>query len=88
MITSDVATGPFTVECTSIAVTQEDGRNTVPDTNGFEEPMTSTLVTEQLEVPHPLGMPDVSSVPSSPNCTLQNPVDRFLVFNWKSLAQG
>ena len=62
VITSDVATGPSTFKCTSTAVTQEDAGNTVPDTSSFEKPMISTLVTEQHEVPQPLGMPEVSVV--------------------------
>ena len=65
VITSDVATGPSTVECTSTAVTQGNAGNTVPDANSFEELMTSTLVTEQHEVPHPTNAGRVFSAQQS-----------------------
>ena len=61
---------------TSRVVPQEDAENAVPDTNSFEEPTstlgietTPTLVTEQHKVPHPLGRPDMSSVPRGPSHT-------------------
>ena len=81
VITSEVATGPSTVE-SSRAVPLEDVGDAVPDPNQVEHSMP---VTEPPEVPPPSEVPDVPSVPRGPNRTpvrtyprrQRTPVDRF-----------
>ena len=65
VITSEVATGPSTVE-SSRAVPLEDVGDAVPDTNQVEDSMP---VMEPPEVPPPSEVPDVPSVPRGPNRT-------------------
>ena len=82
VITSEIASGPSTVESASRAVPREDAGHEVSDTNIVEDSMP---VTEPPKVPHPSEMPDVPSVPRSPNHTpvrtyphcQRKPVDRF-----------
>ena len=71
VITSEVATGPSTIQSASRAVPREDAGDEMPDTNHVEDSMP---VTEPPEVPPPSEVPDVPSVPRGPN---RNPVRTY-----------